>query len=260
VKPVRLWGGEVDRASPLGVGDAKLGGNYTAGLRATYGARERGFAEVLFLDSKEHKYIDESGSSNFFAITKDGRYVTPKSASILPSITNKSLMDVARDLKIPVDNRPVEVAELPNFAEAGLVGTATIITPVRHPAWQETDSIRRTERCRTGQHAAARYAARDPDRRCARSARLDARNSARLKKQLTLTCEVDSYRSGWSIVEFLAHRFPYHTREGWTKRVSDQWVRSTTDRVPNTSFRRATRRYTHPPRRTACRRPLTYPR
>jgi branched-chain amino acid aminotransferase len=131
LKPVRLWvEEEVDRAAPLGVGDAKLGGNYAAGLRATYGARDRGFAEVLFLDSKHHKYIDESGSSNFFAITKDGRYVTPKSSSILPSITNKSLMDVARDLKIPVEQRPVELTELPNFAETGLVGTATIITPV----------------------------------------------------------------------------------------------------------------------------------
>jgi branched-chain amino acid aminotransferase len=131
LKPVRLWvEEEVDRAAPLGVGDAKLGGNYAAGLRATYGARDRGFAEVLFLDSKHHKYIDESGSSNFFAITKDGRYVTPKSSSILPSITNKSLMDVARDLKIPVEQRPVELTELPNFAETGLVGTATIIPPV----------------------------------------------------------------------------------------------------------------------------------
>ncbi len=131
LKPVRLWvEEEVDRAAPLGVGDAKLGGNYAAGLRATYGARDRGYAEVLFLDSKHHKYIDESGSSNFFAITKDGRYVTPKSSSILPSITNKSLIELAGDLNIPVEHRAVEVSELPNFAEAGLAGTATIITPV----------------------------------------------------------------------------------------------------------------------------------
>ncbi len=131
LKPVRLWiEEEVDRAAPLGVGDAKLGGNYTAALRATIGARDRGFAEVLFLDSKQHKYIDESGSSNFYAITKDGRYVTPKSNTILPSITNMSLMDIARDLKIAVEERPVEASELPNFAEAGLVGTATLLSPV----------------------------------------------------------------------------------------------------------------------------------
>jgi branched-chain amino acid aminotransferase len=131
LKPVRLWvEDEVDRAAPRGVGDAKLGGNYAAGLRATYGARDGGYAEVLFLDAKEHKYIDESGSSNFFAITKDGRYVTPKSSTILRSITNMSLMDIARDMKIPVEQRPVEVAELPSFAEVGLVGTATIIAPV----------------------------------------------------------------------------------------------------------------------------------
>lgn len=131
LKPVKLWvEEEVDRAAPYGVGDAKTGGNYAAGLRATYGARDRGYAEVLFLDSKQKKYIDESGSSNFFAVTRDGRYVTPKSPSILASITNKSLMELAGDLKIPVDNRPVDVAELPTFVEAGLVGTATIITPV----------------------------------------------------------------------------------------------------------------------------------
>lgn len=131
LKPVKvLVERDVDRASPGGVGDAKTGGNYAAGLRATWGAREKGFAEALFLDAREKKYVNESGSSNFFAITKDGRYVTPKSPSILPSITNRSLMELAADLGIPVDERHVPVTELPSFAEAGLVGTATIITPV----------------------------------------------------------------------------------------------------------------------------------
>lgn len=131
LKPVRLWvEAEVDRAAPGGVGDAKTGGNYAAGLRATWGARDRGYAEVLFLDARNKKYIDESGSSNFFAITKDGKYVTPKSPSILASITNKSLMEMARDMGMTVEQRPVDVAELPTFAEAGLIGTATIIAPV----------------------------------------------------------------------------------------------------------------------------------
>jgi branched-chain amino acid aminotransferase len=131
LKPIKLWiEEEVDRAAPNGVGDAKTGGNYAAGMRATFRARDKGFSEVLFLDARNKKFIDESSSSNFFTIAKNGAYVTPKSPSILASITNKSLMELARDLKIPVEQRPVEVTELPNFAEAGLVGTATLITPV----------------------------------------------------------------------------------------------------------------------------------
>ncbi len=131
LKPVKLWvERDVDRASPGGVGDAKTGGNYAAGLRATWGARERGYAECLFLDAREKKYVNESGSSNFFAITKDGTYVTPKSPSILASITNKSLMQIAEDMGMKVERRVVEVTELPTFAEAGLIGTATIIAPV----------------------------------------------------------------------------------------------------------------------------------
>ncbi|HEX6790161.1 MAG TPA: branched-chain amino acid aminotransferase [Candidatus Krumholzibacteria bacterium] len=131
LKPVKVKIEEVvDRAAPLGVGDAKTGGNYAAGMRATYGARQEGFSEVLFLDSKTHRYIDESSSSNFFAITRDGTYVTPESPSILPSVTNKSLMELAKDMGITVERRPIEAKELPNFVEAGLIGTATIITPV----------------------------------------------------------------------------------------------------------------------------------
>jgi branched-chain amino acid aminotransferase len=131
LKPVRLVvESEVDRASPGGIGDAKTGGNYAAGLRATWGARGKGFAEVLFLDAREKKYVDESGSSNFFAITKDRKYVTPKSPSILASITNKSLMEIAEDMGMTVERRPVPAAELPSFAEVGLIGTATIIAPV----------------------------------------------------------------------------------------------------------------------------------
>jgi branched-chain amino acid aminotransferase len=131
LKPVKVIVEEtVDRAAPHGVGDAKTGGNYAAGMRATYGARDKGFSEVLFLDARTKKYIDESGSSNFFAITRDGTYVTPESPSILDSVTNKSLMELASDMGIKVVRRPVEAKELPSFVEAGLVGTATIITPV----------------------------------------------------------------------------------------------------------------------------------
>lgn len=131
LKPVKLWiEEEIDRAAPNGVGDAKLGGNYAAGLRAAAAAKARGFAEALYLDAREKKYIDELGAANFFAITKDGKYVTPSSPSILLSVTNNSLQQIARDLDIPVEHRPVEVSELGDFAETGCVGTAAIITPV----------------------------------------------------------------------------------------------------------------------------------
>jgi len=121
---------EVDRAAPLGVGDVKVGGNYAAGLRASMGAREKGFTEVLYLDAKDKRYIDESGPANFFAITKDGHYVTPASESILPSITNKSLISLAEEMGLKPQRRPVDVEEIFGFQEAGCCGTAAVITPV----------------------------------------------------------------------------------------------------------------------------------
>lgn len=121
---------EIDRAAPQGVGDVKVGGNYAAGVRASMLARERGFAEVLYLDAKEKKYIDESGPANFFGITRDGRYVTPDSHSILPSITNKSLVTLAEEMGLRPERRPVRVEEIFDFAEAGCCGTAAVITPV----------------------------------------------------------------------------------------------------------------------------------
>lgn len=120
----------IDRAAPLGVGDIKVAGNYAAGLRATIGAKKKGYNEVLYLDCKEKKYLDESGSSNFIGITADNRYVTPASPSILPSITNKSIMKIAADSGMIVEQRPVNVDELGGFVEAGCVGTAAVISPV----------------------------------------------------------------------------------------------------------------------------------
>jgi branched-chain amino acid aminotransferase len=131
LKPIKLLIMEdYDRAAVHGLGDAKTGGNYAAGLRGMLAARERGFAEALYLDPAEHKYIEETGASNFFAITKDGTYVTPESGSILPSITNKSLMQVAKDLGMKVERRKIHVEELFDMAEVGAVGTAAIITPI----------------------------------------------------------------------------------------------------------------------------------
>ncbi len=121
---------EIDRAAPNGVGDVKVGGNYAAGLRASLQAKKQGYADVLYLDPKEKKYIDESGPANFFGITSEGRYVTPKSASILPSITNKSLITLAGEMGLAPEARPIEVEEIFSFQEAGCCGTAAVITPV----------------------------------------------------------------------------------------------------------------------------------
>lgn len=121
---------DYDRAAPLGTGHIKVGGNYAASLRAADRAHNEGFASVLFLDAKEKKYIDEAGPANFFGI-KDGKYVTPDSRTILPSITNKSLRQIAEDLGLQVEKRRVAVDELDTFEEAGACGTAAIISPIR---------------------------------------------------------------------------------------------------------------------------------
>ncbi len=118
-----------DRAAPLGTGAIKVGGNYAASLRALEVAHHKGFASALFLDAKEKKYIDEAGPANFFGI-KNNTYITPESQSILPSITNKSLQQIAKDLGMKVEIRPVPVEELGTFDEVGACGTAAVISPV----------------------------------------------------------------------------------------------------------------------------------
>lgn len=131
----------VDRAAPLGVGDAKVGGNYAAGLRATVGAKKRGFTEVLYLDAKQKRFIDESGPANFFAITRDGEYVTPQSESILASITNMSLITLAEEIGLKAVRRPIAVDELPDFVEAGCCGTAAVISPIGSITWRDRKII-----------------------------------------------------------------------------------------------------------------------
>lgn len=121
---------EVDRAAPQGVGDVKVGGNYAAGLRASMAARAKGFTEVLYLDAKHKRYVDESGPANFYGITPDNQYVTPDSESILPSITNKSIITLAEELGLRPQRREVDVEEIFEFKEAGCCGTAAVITPV----------------------------------------------------------------------------------------------------------------------------------
>ncbi|MBM3317715.1 MAG: branched-chain amino acid aminotransferase [Candidatus Eisenbacteria bacterium] len=121
---------EIDRAAPLGVGTAKAGGNYAAGMRATVKAKQAGYGEALYLDAREHRYIDELGAANFFGITRRNVYVTPKSPSILRSITNLSLREMAPDVGYGVEERPMPLAELRELVEAGACGTAAVITPI----------------------------------------------------------------------------------------------------------------------------------
>ena len=122
---------EYDRAAPLGTGRYKVGGNYAASLAANKMAHDAGYASEFYLDAKEKKYIDECGAANFFGI-KNNTYVTPKSTSILPSITNKSLMQVAEDLGMKVERRQIPEEELETFEEAGACGTAAVISPISY--------------------------------------------------------------------------------------------------------------------------------
>ena len=120
---------EFDRSAPLGMGKYKVGGNYAASLVAGQKAHELGYSNIFYLDAKEKKYIDECGAANFFGI-KDNTYITPKSSSILPSITNKSLMVLAEELGMKVERRAIPVEELATFEEAGACGTAAVISPI----------------------------------------------------------------------------------------------------------------------------------
>jgi branched-chain amino acid aminotransferase len=130
IKPVNmLITRDVDRAAPKGTGIFKVGGNYAASLRAVMAARSEGYANAIFLDAKEKNYIDECGPANFFGI-KNNTYITPKSESILNSITNMSLLEIAKDLGMKTERRPVPVNELSEFEEVGACGTAAVITPI----------------------------------------------------------------------------------------------------------------------------------
>ncbi len=129
-KPVKMkLEREYDRAAPLGTGHIKVGGNYAASLNSLHKAHEQGYASALFLDAKEKKYIDEAGPANFFGI-KNNTYITPHSHSILPSITNMSLVEIAQEMGLKVERRSIEIGELSSFEEAGACGTAAVISPI----------------------------------------------------------------------------------------------------------------------------------
>ena len=121
---------EYDRAAPYGTGKIKVGGNYAGSLVAGHRAHDEGFSAVLYLDAREKKYIDECGPANFFGI-KGNSYVTPKSESILPSITNMSLRQLAADMGMKVEERKIAVEELAEFDEVGACGTAAVISPIK---------------------------------------------------------------------------------------------------------------------------------
>jgi branched-chain amino acid aminotransferase len=118
-----------DRAAPRGTGDIKAGGNYASSILSGEKAHTMGYSNVMYLDATEHKYIEECGAANFFGI-KDNTYVTPKSPSILPSITNKSLRTLAEDMGMKVEERPIAIDEIGEFEEAGACGTAAVISPI----------------------------------------------------------------------------------------------------------------------------------
>jgi len=120
---------DYDRAAPKGTGNIKVGGNYAASLRAGERAHDEGFSTAIFVDSKEGKYIDEAGPANFFGI-KNNTYITPESPSILPSITNMSLRQLAEDIGMKVERRQIPVEELETFDEVGACGTAAVISSI----------------------------------------------------------------------------------------------------------------------------------
>ncbi|MCI1985540.1 MAG: branched-chain amino acid aminotransferase [Lactobacillus sp.] len=122
-----------DRAAHFGTGGAKVGGNYAASLQAGKYAHEHGYGDAIYLDPIHHEYLEEVGSANFFGITKDGkRLLTPKSPSILPSVTKYSILDLAKErFGLETEETQISIHDLDQFSEAGACGTAAVITPIQ---------------------------------------------------------------------------------------------------------------------------------
>ena len=130
-KPLTIKVSDFDRAAPNGTGNIKAGLNYAMSLHAIVTAHNEGFAENMYLDPKTRTKVEETGGANFLFVTKDGKVVTPKSDSILPSITRRSLLYVAKEyLGLEAEEREIEFTELKDMAECGLCGTAAVISPV----------------------------------------------------------------------------------------------------------------------------------
>ena len=136
--PVNFIISDYDRAAPLGTGAAKVGGNYAASLMPHQLAVDSKFADCIYLDPATHTKIEEVGAANFFGITKDDRFVTPKSPSILPSITKYSLMHIAKEyLGLAVEEGDVLINNLDDYKEAGACGTAAVISPIGGIQYQD---------------------------------------------------------------------------------------------------------------------------
>ncbi len=130
-KPITIRVSDVDRAAPKGTGNIKAGLNYAMSLHNIVDAHNQGYDENMYLDPATRTKVEETGGANFLFVTKDGKVVTPKSNSILPSITRRSLMIVAEKyLGLEVEQREVTLDEVKDFAECGLCGTAAVISPV----------------------------------------------------------------------------------------------------------------------------------
>ncbi|MCD2493619.1 branched-chain amino acid aminotransferase [Lacrimispora sp. NSJ-141] len=130
-KPLTIRVSDFDRAAPCGTGDIKAGLNYAMSLHAIVSAHQEGYDENMYLDPKTRTKVEETGGANFLFVTKDNKVVTPKSDSILPSITRRSLIYVAKEyLGLEVEEREVFFDEVKDFAECGLCGTAAVISPV----------------------------------------------------------------------------------------------------------------------------------
>ena len=131
VKPLTIRVSDVDRAAPHGTGNIKAGLNYALSLYNIVDAHNKGFDENMYLDPQTHTKVEETGGANFLFVTKDGKVVTPKSGSILPSITRRSLIHVAKEyLGLEAEEREIYFDEVKDFAECGLCGTAAVISPV----------------------------------------------------------------------------------------------------------------------------------
>lgn len=131
VKPLTIRVSDFDRAAPNGTGHIKAGLNYAMSMHAIVTAHQEGYDENMYLDAATRTKVEETGGANFLFVTKDNKVVTPKSASILPSITRRSLLYVAKEyLGLEVEEREVPFEEVQEFAECGLCGTAAVISPV----------------------------------------------------------------------------------------------------------------------------------
>ncbi|MDY2627914.1 MAG: branched-chain amino acid aminotransferase [Lachnospiraceae bacterium] len=131
VRPLTIRVSDFDRAAPHGTGHIKAGLNYAMSLHAIVSAHKEGYDENLYLDPATRTKVEETGGANFLFVSKDGKVITPKSSSILPSITRRSLVYVAKEyLGLEVEEREVYLSELKDMAECGLCGTAAVISPV----------------------------------------------------------------------------------------------------------------------------------